>query len=171
MRERLSVVAVVAVLLFAACDIAETNPAPPGDPPASSDPSATSGGGSTAGDPSAPSAPVGGGTGGGAADGGTAGGGAPPPPVAAATYQVKVVNMQFVDARSNSTTSTCKVGDTIVWNNIDSMDHTATSDTGVFNGNLAQGGSFKFTFTKAGTYTYKCLKHSSTMKGTVTVTP
>ena len=156
MRERLSVlaaIAAVAALLFAACDIEVDNPAPAGDPALI----AGAGGDGTI-----------------AGDGTTTGGGttAPPPTPASATYAVNVVGMQFKDGRSGSVTSTCKVGDTIVWTNGDSMEHTVTSDTGAFNGTLAQRGTtFSFKFTKAGSYPYTCLRHKSSMKGTVVVQP
>jgi plastocyanin len=82
---------------------------------------------------------------------------------------VKLLNMQYNDAATGSTTTTIKAGDSVVWQNVDSMDHTTTSDTGVWDSPVAQGASFKFTFTTAGTYPYSCLKHKSTMKGTVVV--
>jgi len=63
-----------------------------------------------------------------------------------------------------------KVGDTVTWTNNDSAAHTVTSDTaGVFDsGSIAQGATFKFTFTQAGTFTYHSTSDSS-WKGTITV--
>lgn len=65
---------------------------------------------------------------------------------------------------------TIKVGDTIVWNNNDDRDHTVVADNSAFKSdNLRPGGSFSFTFTKAGTYTYSCSYHPR-MKATIVVT-
>jgi len=63
-----------------------------------------------------------------------------------------------------------KVGDTVTWTNNDSAAHTVTSDTaGVFDsGSIAQGATFKFTFTQAGTFTYHSTSDSG-WKGTITV--
>jgi plastocyanin len=64
---------------------------------------------------------------------------------------------------------TVKVGDTVKWTNNDKIDHTVTSDTGVFNsGNIANGATFSFTFSTAGTYSYHCSIHTF-MKGTIVV--
>ncbi len=64
---------------------------------------------------------------------------------------------------------TVPVGTIVTFVNNDSVTHTVTSDTGVFNsGNLPTGQSFKYTFTKAGTFLYHCAIHPS-MKGTVVV--
>lgn len=64
-----------------------------------------------------------------------------------------------------------KVGTTVTWTNNQGTTHTVTSDTGEWDsGNLSQGKSFSFTFTKAGTFAYHCAIHSS-MTGTVEVTP
>lgn len=65
---------------------------------------------------------------------------------------------------------TVQVGGTVSWVNRDSVDHTVTSEEGTFNsGNIMSGGEFKFTFTKPGTYNYRCSIHPS-MTGVVTVT-
>jgi plastocyanin len=59
-------------------------------------------------------------------------------------------------------------GGTVTWTNMDTIAHTATSDTGVFNGSLPAGGQFSFTFPNAGTFTYHCTIHPG-MVGTVNV--
>jgi len=63
-----------------------------------------------------------------------------------------------------------KVGDSINWVNNDSIAHTATANNGTtFNsGTIAPGGSFKATFSAAGTFAYHCAFHPG-MVGTVTV--
>jgi plastocyanin len=65
---------------------------------------------------------------------------------------------------------TIKVGDTVTWANNDSVGHTVTSDTGAFASPnpIAQGSSYSFKFTKAGTYPYHCSVHP-TMTAKVTV--
>jgi plastocyanin/predicted lipoprotein with Yx(FWY)xxD motif len=66
---------------------------------------------------------------------------------------------------------TVKVGATVTWTNKDGPSHTVTADHGTFNsGDIATGGTFKKTFSKAGTYTYHCSIHPS-MSGSITVAP
>lgn len=63
-----------------------------------------------------------------------------------------------------------KVGQKITWTNDDAAPHTVTAKTGgeVDSGTLAQGASFSFTPTKAGTIEYFCAIHPS-MVGTIDV--
>ena len=66
-------------------------------------------------------------------------------------------------------TITIKVGDTVTWENQDSMAHTATADDESFDtGLLAKGEKGSVTFDKAGTYAYHCTPHPQ-MKGTIIV--
>lgn len=52
------------------------------------------------------------------------------------------------------------VGATVVWKNQDSAAHTATANDKTFDsGNLDNGKSFSFTFTKSGTFNYVCSYH------------
>ena len=73
-------------------------------------------------------------------------------------------------------TITIKVGTTVTWTNNTGAPHTVTSDdgttfdSGVSNPIAANGGTFSFTFTKAGTFTYHCQIHPF-MKATVIVQP
>lgn len=67
------------------------------------------------------------------------------------------------------------VNSTVVWTNDDGSPHTVTANDGTFDsGNLAPassgspGGTYTFTFTKPGTYTYHCTYHPW-MTGTVIV--
>ena len=83
---------------------------------------------------------------------------------------VKLVNTTFTPAQL-----TVKVGTTVVWTSEDNAPHTVTADDGSFDsGNMKKGDSFKFTFTKAGTYPYYCAYHGAAggggMSGTITVT-
>jgi plastocyanin len=67
-------------------------------------------------------------------------------------------------------TLTIKVGTTVKWTNQDSVAHTVTSDTGLFDsGDLAAGDTFSYTFTQAGTFAYHCTMHPS-MTATIVVT-
>jgi len=65
---------------------------------------------------------------------------------------------------------TVKVGTTVTWTNQDSVQHSATSDNGIFDsGLLSKGQSFSYTFSQAGEYTYHCSIHPK-MVGSITVT-
>jgi plastocyanin len=60
-------------------------------------------------------------------------------------------------------------GTTVHWTNHDSVTHTVTSDTGLFDGkNIGQNGTFSYTFNTKGTYSYHCSIHTF-MKGTIIV--
>jgi len=55
---------------------------------------------------------------------------------------------------------TVHVGDTVTWKNLDEEPHTVTSLDGLFrSGALDTGETFKFKFTKAGTFKYTCSIH------------
>lgn len=82
-----------------------------------------------------------------------------------------VVNISIKGFAFNPDSLTVKVGTTVKWTNDDSVVHTVTSDTGLFDsGDLNPGDVFSFTFTAAGTYAYHCIPHHANMKGTVVVT-
>jgi len=78
---------------------------------------------------------------------------------------VSIQGMAFTPA-----TVTVSIGTKIVWTNMDTDTHTVTSDDGTsFNsGNISPQGSFNFTPTQTGTFTYHCSIHP-TMTGTVQV--
>src|SRR5437762_11279629 len=82
----------------------------------------------------------------------------------AATSAVTIQGSAF-----NPSTISVHVGDTVTWTNRDAVGHTTTSDTAVWDSPvLANGGSFSFRFTAAGTFAYHCSIHSF-MKATVIV--
>lgn len=84
--------------------------------------------------------------------------------VAAAGHQVQIADMAFQPGNLTVT-----VGDTVTWTNADSRPHTVTADGGAFDsGNVDEGGSFSFTFTEPGTYSYHCGYHSE-MRATIVV--
>ena len=79
-------------------------------------------------------------------------------------YFIDIKGMSFSES-----TITISVGDTITWTNQDSAAHTVTEDSGLFNsGHMANGDTFWFTFTTAGTYTYHCAYHTG-MTATIIV--
>jgi len=77
---------------------------------------------------------------------------------------VSIENMAFAPANL-----TVAIGTTVTWTNNDSVAHTVTSDTGIFDSkNMAKGSTFSYTFDEKGTFSYHCAIHPG-MKGTVTV--
>ena len=53
------------------------------------------------------------------------------------------------------------VGDTVEWKNVDIVPHTATATNGKTfdSGRIVKGGTWRFTFTRKGTYNYFCSLH------------
>lgn len=87
-----------------------------------------------------------------------------PSPTPSAPNTVAMSGMAFSPA-----TITVAKNTTITWQNNDSMAHTSTSDSGLWDtGNMAPGASTTTTFANAGTFTYHCTYHSG-MKGTIIV--
>ena len=84
--------------------------------------------------------------------------------------EVRIQGMAFIPS-----SVTVKEGTVITWTNDDSVPHTVTSDTGLFDSGTMNppdlytgGGTFSYTFTTAGTYKYHCSLHAA-MTGTVIV--
>ena len=78
--------------------------------------------------------------------------------------EVFIRNLAF-----NPASMTVSAGTTVKWTDKETITHTVTSDTGLFNsGDLTNGQTFSFNFTTPGTYAYHC-NHHSTMHGTITV--
>ena len=78
--------------------------------------------------------------------------------------QVFIQGMAF-----NPASITVTAGTTITWTNKDAIAHTVTSDSNAFDsGSVKSGGTFSFTFSTAGTYSYHCTIHPS-MVASVTV--
>lgn len=77
---------------------------------------------------------------------------------------VEMHNLQY-----SPKTLTVTVGTTVTWKNTDSVQHSVTSNTGVFDSGLfSPGGTFTYTFNTAGTYPYYCTIHAG-MVGTIIV--
>ena len=71
-------------------------------------------------------------------------------------YEVFIKDMAF----SPSTINVSGVGNVITWTNKDTTGHTITSDAGLFDsGIISPNGTFSYTFTTAGTFTYHCNVH------------
>jgi plastocyanin len=71
---------------------------------------------------------------------------------------------------------TVKAGTTVVWTNLDSIQHSVTADDNSFDsGTLNKGGTFSQTFSKAGTFPYYCIFHGGPggqgMASIITVEP
>lgn len=112
-----------------------------------------------------------------AACGGSTGGGSTPTPTTApagntpaatATSSGPAMAVSITTSGTfafSPATITIKVGTTVTWTNTTSAPHTVTSDDGTtFDSGIntpiaANGGTFSFTFTKAGTFAYHCQIH------------
>ncbi|MFC4911044.1 cupredoxin domain-containing protein [Actinomadura gamaensis] len=88
-------------------------------------------------------------------------------PPAAGPDAVTISGFAFAPAKL-----TVKRGTTVTWTNRDEDPHTVTvpGGGGPRSPALVAGASFRFTFTKPGTYAYICTIHPF-MHGTVVVTP
>src|SRR5438128_1366690 len=76
------------------------------------------------------------------------------------TMEVSVITDSTGKFAFSPTSLTVAVGTTVTWRNTTGAPHTVTSDDGsTFNGMLSTGGTFSFTFTKAGTFAYHCNIH------------
>ena len=67
---------------------------------------------------------------------------------------------------------TVAAGTVVTWTNTDSIAHTSTSDSGVWDsGTLAPGQSYSYTFSSPGTFPYHCAIHgAASMSGVIQVT-
>lgn len=84
---------------------------------------------------------------------------------AALVVPVSMIGSQFVPSLLTVTE-----GDTVMWQNVDPVFHTVTSDTGVFDsGFVGPQGAYEFTFSSPGTYDYTCILHFG-MDGRIVVT-
>ncbi len=82
------------------------------------------------------------------------------------TVKVDIAGFKYVPASVK-----IKVGDTVTWTQVDTVKHTVTIVTGPENfdsGLLTSGQTYSHTFTKPGTYSYKCTPHPN-MRGEVIV--
>ena len=96
---------------------------------------------------------------------------ATPPPGQADKPNAGPLAVTIKDFAFQPASLTVKVGQAVTWTNQDEEPHTVIGDGGgPHSGVLGNAGStYKFTFTKAGSYSYVCSIHPF-MHGTVTVT-
>jgi plastocyanin len=82
---------------------------------------------------------------------------------AAATYTVTISQMRY-----GSVPDHLKAGDTIVWVNKDTVQHTVTAKDHSFDVRIAPGKQASQVLTKAGTFAFYCVYHP-TMRGVLKV--
>ncbi|MEA2517751.1 MAG: hypothetical protein QOG16_1589 [Actinomycetota bacterium] len=77
------------------------------------------------------------------------------------TFQVNIVEGGSTDEWGYDPSSlSVGVGDTVVWTNTGSTDHTVTSDDGAFDsGPIAPGSTWQYTFDEVGEFPYHCDPH------------
>ena len=86
----------------------------------------------------------------------------PPPPLA--SNSVSITGFTF-----SQQALTVTAGTTVTWTNNDSVAHTVTSNTSIFDsGTINPGGTYSRAFAAVGVFPYKCTFHPS-MTGTITV--
>jgi plastocyanin len=91
----------------------------------------------------------------------------PPAPSASTAASDNTISIKDMAFTPNSLQ--IKVGATVTWVNNDTVQHTVTSDTKVFDsGPIEPGANFTYTFTQAGSFAYHCDIHKS-MIATITV--
>ena len=94
---------------------------------------------------------------------------ATPTTEAAAAPKAGGATVELTNTTFSPQTIDVKVGDTVTFVNKDEIAHTATAHDGSFDSKtLDNGGTFKFTATKAGAIAYVCAFHPS-MTGTINV--
>lgn len=93
-------------------------------------------------------------------------GGAAAPASSAGALSIKMQSIQFAPKDQ-----AVKVGQTVKWQNDDSVTHNVTAQSGASfkSKDFGQGGTYTFKPTKAGTITYVCTIHPG-MTGTLKVT-
>jgi plastocyanin len=93
-----------------------------------------------------------------------------PPSASASQMSVSIFTDQSGLFGFSPKTLTVPVGMTVTWKNTTQVAHTVTSDDGASfdSGIVPAGGTFTFTFSKAGSYAYHCDIHPY-MKATIVV--
>src|SRR5262245_36544297 len=86
-------------------------------------------------------------------------------PADAATQSVKIGDNLY-----DPTTINVAVGDTVTWTNSGKVEHTVTSEVGVWDsGHIKAGGTYSLVFSSPGTYFYYCTVHPREMRARVVV--
>lgn len=91
-----------------------------------------------------------------------------PSPVPASTMAPGTVSVNIEGYAFNPSTINIPTGTTVIWTQMDSVDHTVTGN-GFNSSTLSQGQTFRRTFYDAGIYSYSCSIHPN-MIGTIIVT-
>jgi plastocyanin len=93
-----------------------------------------------------------------------------PTPVSGSTQMLMIINDSNGSFGFSPATLTIRVGTTVIWKNVSSAPHTVTSDDGQTfdSGNIAVGGTFRFTFKNTGKFSYHCNIHPY-MRATIVV--
>ena len=83
----------------------------------------------------------------------------------AQTYDIEISNFAY-----SPSSLTINAGDTVIWTNRDSVEHTVTSDSGseLASQLFSDGETYSHTFNSAGEYTYHCIPHPN-MKAKIIV--
>jgi plastocyanin len=86
----------------------------------------------------------------------------PPAPGASTSATASDNTVSIKDMAFTPNNLQIKVGATVTWVNNDTVQHTVTSDTKVFDsGPIEPGANFTYTFTQAGSFAYHCDIHKS----------
>jgi plastocyanin len=97
-----------------------------------------------------------------------------PNPSASSAPQTSTASQNIVSMKNiafNPSSLTIRRGANVTWTNDDSVTHTVTSNTGIWDsGNLSPGQTYTRQFNDTGTFPYHCKIHGSAMSGTITVT-
>ena len=93
-----------------------------------------------------------------------------PTPAAGLTQIVMVITQSNGSYGFSPATLTIRVGTTVIWKNVSAAPHTLTSDDGQTfdSGTVAVGGTYRFTFKRAGAFAYHCNYHPY-MRATIVV--
>jgi plastocyanin len=95
------------------------------------------------------------------------------PPSVPTTASVQVGDILFKsnhNSTQNPAVDTVAVGGTVTWNWVGSLPHSVRSTGSLFTSSTTQSsGSYQFTFSTAGTYSYDCAVHGPLMTGQVVV--
>ncbi len=85
-----------------------------------------------------------------------------PTPRPSATPKESANSVSISGFAFNPASLTVTVGTTVTWTNNDSITHTVTSDTAVWDsGQISSGQTFSHTFNQAGTFSYHCSIHTN----------
>src|SRR6266849_1587184 len=84
-----------------------------------------------------------------------------PTPARGSTQVVMIITNSDGSYSFSPAKLTIKIGTTLIWKDVSSAPHTVTSDDGTTfdSGTVAVGGTFRFTFKTAGTFSYHCNIH------------